>query len=231
MPDPSTIDTISEPRRSSLAHIPSGSIGDILASSWKSAASAAGPRRSTATRHLHVTLPLNEILIDFNDRLKSITRATADGLRPCDYVASKLVKMDILVNSDRWMPSPASCTRTRRSAAAASSAPSSRNCSRNPVQGGDSGRHRRQGHRRETLSALRKDVLAKVLRGRHHAQRKLLEKQKEGKKRYEADRQRQHPAGSLRPHLEDEYVGGLVTYLLMAEHLFAEFHQFLTSQV
>ncbi|HNX04132.1 MAG TPA: translation elongation factor 4, partial [Opitutales bacterium] len=102
MPDPSSIDVIREPTIAASLHIPSNAIGDILALVMEKRGVCGKTETIDGSRViLHVMLPLNEILIDFNDRLKSITKGYGSmDYDLAEYMESKLVKMDILVNGD-----------------------------------------------------------------------------------------------------------------------------------
>ena len=130
-------------------------------------------------------LPLNEVVFDFYDRLKSASRGYAsfdyqmDGAEPAE-----LVKLAILINGEPSMPW-ASVVHFDRAQARGRAL-----CE--PAQGADpapalrrrhSGRDRRRIVARETVKALRKDVTAKCYGGDVTRKRKLLEKQRAGKKR------------------------------------------------
>ncbi len=186
MPDPSMIDTISEPTIAASLHIPTTSIGDILALVMEKRGICGRTENIDATRViLHVTLPLNEILIDFNDRLKSITKGYGSmDYEISDYVESRLVKMEILVNGD---PVDAfSCIVHEDKAVGRGRQLCEKLKEILPQQLFKVAIQASIGAKviaRETLGALRKDVLAKCYGGDITRKRKLLEKQKEGKKR------------------------------------------------
>jgi GTP-binding protein LepA len=186
MPDPSTIESISEPTIEASLHIPTRSIGDILALIMEKRGICGRTENIDATRViLHVTLPLNEILIDFNDRLKSLTKGYGSmDYELADYVPAKLVKMDILVNSD---PVDAfSCIVHEDKAIGRGRQLCEKLKDILPQQMFKVAIQAAIGAKiiaRETLGAMRKDVLAKCYGGDITRKRKLLEKQKEGKKR------------------------------------------------
>ena len=135
---------------------------------------------------LRYTMPLGEIIFDFFDALKSRTR----GYASLDYEeageqAADLVKVDILLQGEPVDAfSPRSCTRTRRTATASSMTAKLRELI--PRQQFEVPIQAAIGSRviaRENIRAMRKDVLAKCYGGDITRKRKLLEKQKEGKKR------------------------------------------------
>lgn len=186
LPDPSEIEQVFEPTIRATLHVPSSSIGDILAlvtekRGYVDHTETLDSSRVMMTAHL----PLNEILVDFNDRLKSITR----GYGSMDYELgefqeSSLVRLDILVNGD---PVDAFSSIVHRDKAEAKGRllcsklkeilP--RQMFKVAIQATVGG----NVVARETLGAMRKDVTAKCYGGDITRKRKLLEKQKEGKKR------------------------------------------------
>lgn len=186
MPDPAEIETISEPTIRAHIHIPNESIGDMLALITEKRGVCEHTETIDSTRIMLVcVLPLNEILVDFNDRLKSITRGYGSmDYEMSDYVANDLVKMEILVNGD---PVDAFSSIVHRSKAEHRGR---QLCERLkeiiPKQLFKIAIQAAIGARvvaRETLSAMRKDVTAKCYGGDISRKRKLLEKQKAGKKR------------------------------------------------
>ncbi len=140
----------------------------------------------TATRaELHYKLPLNEIIYDFFDALKSRSKGYASfDYSQTEYVPSKLLKLDILLNGDVV---DALCFIVHADKAYARARRIAEKLKENiprqlfeiPVQAAVGGRI----IARETVKALRKDVLAKCYGGDITRKKKLLEKQKEGKKK------------------------------------------------
>ena len=130
-------------------------------------------------------LPLAEMIYDLYDKLKSATRGygTMD-YEVIGYRAGDLCRLDILVAGQRVDAlvdrRPSRPCRSPRSQAGPEA---QRRDRASPVRGGDSGGHRQPGDCRRVISALRKNVTAKCYGGDITRKRKLLEKQKEGKKR------------------------------------------------
>ncbi len=186
LPETSSIKEIYEPVITSKIHIPNDSIGDIL--------NLISDRRGICvntetldTSHVILTckLPMNEILIDFNDKLKSITR----GYGSMDYAvggykAADLVRLDILVNGESV--DAFSCIVHRSKAISRGREICEKLKNLLPKQLFKIAIQAAIGSNvvaRETLGALRKDVTAKCYGGDITRKRKLLDKQKEGKKR------------------------------------------------
>jgi len=186
LPEVTYIDYIEEPMVRAFVISPNENIGDLMALISEKRGvldhtETLDPRRVMLT----AMLPLNEILIDFHDRIKSITR----GYGSMDYEheayqKSDMVKLDMLVNGE---PVDAfSCIVHRdkaegrgRALAAKLKEVIPRQQYQVAIQGAIGGKI----IARETISALRKDVTAKCYGGDITRKRKLLEKQKEGKKR------------------------------------------------
>jgi len=186
LPDPVTIETIEEPYIRLSVHMPSEYVGVVMA--------LCNDRRGIQVKLDFVTsdrvtlvyhLPLAEMMFDFYDKLKSSTRGYASmDYSPHDYRASDLVKMDILINQE---PVDALSLIIHKDKA--------------HTRGRDLAKKMKElierqmfeiqiqaaiGSKivaRETISAYRKNVTAKCYGGDISRKRKLLEKQKEGKKR------------------------------------------------
>ncbi len=186
LPDPGTIDEISEPTINAAIHIPNDSMGDILALIMEKRGTVEHTDTLDHTRvMLTCVLPLNEILVDFNDRLKSLTHGYGSmdyelgAYRPAD-----LVKMDILINGD---PVDAFASIVHREKAEGKGRELCERLAeiippqmfKVAIQAAIGGKI----IARDNVRVLRKDVTAKCYGGDITRKRKLLEKQKEGKKK------------------------------------------------
>ncbi len=186
MPDPGHIQEIREPIVRAFILIPNECIGDIM----QLVAEKRGILENTETLDanrvmLTCTLPLNEILVDFNDKLKSMTR----GYGSMDYEhhgfrAEKLVKMEMLINGD---PVDAFATIVHRDKAEnRGRALAKKLVDVIPKQLFTVAIQAAIGGKiiaRESIGSMGKNVTAKCYGGDISRKRKLLEKQKEGKKR------------------------------------------------
>jgi GTP-binding protein LepA len=186
LPDPSSIASIEEPTITATLHIPNDAIGDVL--SLVSEKRGMCHRTETIdTQRVMLTcqLPLSEILVDFNDRLKSITRGYGSmDYELGDYVAADLVRLDILVNGETIEPFASMVHRDKAASRGRELCEKlkellPRQLFKIAIQAAVGA----NVVARETLGALRKDVTAKCYGGDITRKRKLLEKQKEGKKR------------------------------------------------
>lgn len=186
LPDPSAIERILEPTIKATIHVPNDSIGDILNLVMDKRGVCDHTETLDDTRLMIVcNLPLNEILVDFNDRLKSITRGYGSMDYELDeYRESKLVRMDILVNGDPVdaFSSIVHVDKAREKGKSlceklADIIPS--HLFKIAVQAAIGG----NVVARANVRAMRKDVTAKCYGGDITRKRKLLEKQKEGKRK------------------------------------------------
>jgi len=186
LPDPSIIDEIREPIVKAYVLCPNENIGDILQLILEKRG-LMDHTESLDTRRvmLHCELPLNEILVDFNDKIKSITRGYGSmDYEHSGYRAAKLVKLDLLVNGEPVDAFSTIVHRDRadsrgRMLAAKLKEVIPRQLYQVAIQAAIGGKI----IARESVSALRKNVTAKCYGGDITRKRKLLEKQKEGKKR------------------------------------------------
>jgi GTP-binding protein LepA len=186
LPDPSIIREIHEPIVKAYVLCPNENIGDILQLILEKRGQMERTE-SLDTRRvmLHCELPLNEILVDFNDKIKSLTRGYGSmDYDHAGYRPAKLVKLDLLVNGE---PVDAFSTIVHKDRADARGRQLAaklkevipRQLYAVAIQAAIGGKI----IARETVSALRKNVTAKCYGGDITRKRKLLEKQKEGKKR------------------------------------------------
>ena len=185
-PDPAIIDSTEEPYVRASIFTPTQYIGSIMELCQERRGIYKDTKYLEADRcEVHYELPLGEIIYDFFDALKSRTRGYASfDYEPCGYRASKLIKLDILLNGDpvdalsMIVFADNAYPRARRIVERLRD-----NISRQlfevPVQAAIGGKI----IARETIKALRKDVLAKCYGGDISRKKKLLEKQKEGKKK------------------------------------------------
>ena len=186
LPDPSGIEQIEEPIINCHLMIPSNYIGDVM-NLIMSKRGLCTDTASVDANHVIITaeMPMHEILIDFHDKLKSITRGYGSmDYEPAGYRAGKLVKLDVLVNGDpvdafssivhvdmAYERGRQICERLKDAIP-----PQQFQIAIQAAIGG-------KVIARETIRQLRKNVLAKCYGGDITRKRKLLEKQKEGKKR------------------------------------------------
>ncbi len=189
LPDPAEIDEIREPTVKAFIITPNEFIGDLIQLIMEKRGSIEHTETLDSSRvMLTSVLPLNEILVDFNDRMKSMTRGYGSmDYEHAEYQPAKLVKMDIRINEE---PVDAFSSIVHANKA--------QNYGRKlceklkevipqqlfkvPIQAAVGG----NVIARETISAMRKNVTAKCYGGDITRKRKLLEKQKEGKKKMKA---------------------------------------------
>ena len=186
MPDPSAIEHIEEPTIRANIHIPGTSIGDMLTLVQEKRGICERTETIDGDRVVLVCLlPLNEILVDFNDRMKSITRGYGSmDYELGEYVTSDLVKMDIRVNEE---PVDAFSSIVHASKAEGRGRALCEKLKELlPRQLFKIAIQAAVGSKviaRETIGSVGKDVTAKCYGGDISRKRKLLDKQKEGKKR------------------------------------------------
>ncbi len=185
LPDESKILCIKEPRIKATILVPDDYLGDIL----KLCQERRGIQKDltyAGTRAMVVyDLPLNEVVFDFYDKLKSVSKGYASfDYQIEDYVADNLVKMQILVNDEpvdalSMMVHRSKAENRGRQLCEKLKTLIPQHLFKVPIQAAIGGRI----IARETISALRKDVTAKCYGGDITRKRKLLEKQKAGKKK------------------------------------------------
>ncbi len=186
LPEVTYIRDIYEPMVKTFVMCPNENIGDMMTLLSEKRGNIDHTETLDARRvMLTARTPLNEILIDFHDRIKSITRGFGSMDYEHDgYEVSDMVKLDILVNGEVMDAFSALVHRSKaesrgRALAAKLKEVIPRQQYQVAIQAAIGGKV----VARETLSALRKDVTAKCYGGDISRKRKLLEKQKEGKKR------------------------------------------------
>jgi GTP-binding protein LepA len=185
MPDPTIIATISEPWIRATIFVPDEYLGNVLSLCTERRGIQENLTHTGNRAMLVYRLPLNEVVFDFYDRLKSISRGYASfDYQLADYQESDLVRLSILVNSE---PVDALAMLVHRSQ---SERRGRAICEKLkdlipphmfqvPIQAAIGSRI----IARETVRAFRKDVLARCYGGDVTRKRKLLEKQKAGKKK------------------------------------------------
>jgi len=185
MPDPTRIESISEPWIEAVIYCPDEYLGSIL----KLCQDRRGIQKNLTyvggRAQVTYELPLNEVVFDFYDRLKSISRGYASfDYHQIGYREGDLVKMSIMVNSEAvdalsMIVHRGTAESRGRGMCERLKDLIPRHLFKIPIQAAIGGKV----IARETIAALRKDVTAKCYGGDASRKRKLLDKQKEGKKR------------------------------------------------
>ncbi len=186
MPDPTKLDMIEEPFIKAQIVTLADYIGNIMTLCLGKRGILINQSYLTATRvELTFEMPLTEIVFDFYDKLKSSTRGYASfDYHPIGYRESDIVKMDILLNSDKVDALSALIHRGRSHDFGRKLCEKLKELlPRQQFQIAIQAAIGAKVIARETISAMRKDVTAKCYGGDISRKRKLLEKQKEGKKR------------------------------------------------
>ncbi|HEY2123316.1 MAG TPA: translation elongation factor 4 [Chthoniobacterales bacterium] len=189
LPDPSVIEEIREPIVKCFVMCPNENIGDMMQLIMEKRGDVEHTE-SLDTRRVMLTavLPLNEILVDFNDKIKSLTHGYGSmDYEHSGYRAADLVKLDLLVNGEPVDAFSSIVHRAKaetrgRLLAGKLKEVIPQQLFQVAIQAAIGGKV----IARENVSALRKNVTAKCYGGDITRKRKLLEKQKEGKKRMKA---------------------------------------------
>jgi GTP-binding protein LepA len=185
MPDPSKIEEIREPIITATMLVPQDYVGAVMTLCNQKRGAQRDMQYAGRQVMLTYEMPLNEVVMDFFDRLKSVSRGYASlDYEFKEFQASDLVKLDILINSEKVDALSLIVHRSTSQFRGRELAAKMRELI--PRQMFDVAVQAAIGAHiiaRETIKALRKNVLAKCYGGDISRKRKLLEKQKAGKKR------------------------------------------------
>jgi GTP-binding protein LepA len=189
LPDMSIVEEIREPVVKCFVMVPNENIGDIMQIMMDKRGTVESTE-SIDTRRVMISavLPLNEILVDFHDKIKSVTRGYGSmDYEPAGYRADRMVKLEMLVNGEPVDAFSSIVHRDKAEARGRTLATKLKEVI--PTQMYQVAIQAAIGGKivaRESISAMRKNVTAKCYGGDITRKRKLLEKQKEGKKRMKA---------------------------------------------
>jgi len=186
LPDPVEVESIAEPWIAATIHVPADHLGGVLGLCEDRRGVQSGMDIHGGNRAVvRYDLPMAEVVYDFYDRLKSVSRGYASlDYEPLDFRVSKLGRLDLLLNGERVDALSVICHSDRAYRLGKELALKLKKII--PRQMYEVVIQAATGSRviaRETVKALRKNVTAKCYGGDITRKRKLLEKQKEGKKR------------------------------------------------
>ena len=185
MPDLTHVDHLEEPRIKATILVPDEYIGDVLKLCQDRRGIQLDLTYAGSRAMVVYDLPLNEVVFDFYDRLKSVTKGYASfDYQMTEYRQDNLVKMSVLVNDEAVDALSTMVHRDRAETRGRAMVEKlkdliPRHMFKIPIQAAIGGKV----IARETLSAMRKDVTAKCYGGDVSRKKKLLEKQKAGKKK------------------------------------------------